>query len=400
MRSLILFLLFLSHWTYSQNTYVDWVTTLSSEQFSGRGPYNSGDSLAAEYIQNVFIENQLKVNKQSFSDKVVFIDKTPELQFNNQLKLVFGQDFVVNPSSKPGTYKAKSIIVSGDANCLSKKKCWKNKAVVVSTKTLALLMAEEVYKKKIAEAKVLIELIEGTPYSNMAQDNSTMPHVRLKTTSFTFSKRVNLTISSHVEKRTFYNVIGRLEGASNKTIIVSAHYDHLGKVGDVMFPGANDNASGVATLFSLMSYYKAKGLKPESNLMFIAFGAEEIGLLGSKYYAEHSTSLDSIDFVLNLDLLGAGSKGLMIQNAPQQEYAFNLLKNINEEKNYVVQLKSRANAPNSDHWPFTQKGVDAVFLYSLGKVGGYHNQYDTVDKLEKGYISNIKKLILDFLSQY
>ncbi len=200
----------------------------------------------------------------------------------------------------------------------------------------------------------------------------------------------------------FYNVIGQLEGITDKTMVVCAHYDHLGIEGDVMYPGANDNASGVAMLFSLMHEYKKTGSKPNVNLIFIAFAAEEIGLLGSKYFVENSIiDLDSIDFVFNLDLLGAGSDGLMIQNAPEQENAYKLLKQINKENGYFEQLKSRANSPNSDHWPFSKEGVRAIFLYRLGEVGGYHNQYDTVDQLEKnGDSINLRDLILGFISKY
>lgn len=263
-------------------------------------------------------------------------------------------------------------------------------------------MASCVFKEKFAEARMIVELVKGVPVSSMAQHNSGKPHVRLRTRSYVASKKISLSLESQVENNSFYNVIGRLEGTTNKNIIICAHYDHLGIMGDLMFPGANDNASGVATLFSLMHEYKKTGRKPHSNIIFVAFGAEEIGLLGSKYFVNNPTLLlDSIDFVFNLDLLGAGSEGLMIENAPEQKNAYELLKNINDKNEYLTELKSRANTANSDHWPFSEKGVRAIFLYSLGEVGGYHNQYDTVDQLEKnGDSLKIRDLILEFIKQY
>ena len=402
MKYIVIFFLVLSNFCYSQINFIEWVDTLSSSYFLGRGPSMSGDSLAAEYIAEVFQEYDLSVEKQSFKDDVVLIDEEPVLTFDSNAEFEFGNDFVVNPSSKPGAYKAKPIIITDNANCPAMGKCWKNKAVVISTKKMNLLITQGTFQEKFAEARMIIELVKGVPVSNMAQSNLNTPHVRLRTRSFSSAKKISLTVKSHVENRAFYNVIGRLEGTTDKTVIICAHYDHLGKVGNVMFPGANDNASGVAMLFSLIHDYKKRGEKPNVNLVIIAFGAEEVGLLGSRFYTNNPViPLDSIEFVFNLDLLGAGSEGLMIQNALEQKDAYELLLKINGEQSYFEKLKSRANAANSDHWPFSEKGIPAIFLYSLGDVGGYHNQYDTVNQLEKnGDDVKIRNLILEFISKY
>ena len=85
---------------------------------------------------------------------------------------------------------------------------------------------------------------------------------------------------------------------------------------DVYFPGANDNASGVAMLLNLANYYSKKENQPKCSIAFIAFAGEEAGLLGSKYFSEHPLiPLNKMKFLVNLDLLGTGDEGMMVVNA-------------------------------------------------------------------------------------
>jgi Zn-dependent M28 family amino/carboxypeptidase len=105
-----------------------------------------------------------------------------------------------------------------------------------------------------------------------------------------------------------FNVIGVLEGGSRKDeyVIVSAHYDHLGTKkegeGDLIFNGANDDASGVTGVLALAEYFKNKG-DNERTIVFIAFTAEEMGLIGSKYFGK---GIDASKFVagINLEMIG------------------------------------------------------------------------------------------------
>ncbi len=178
MRNVIIFLLLLSNYCYSQNNFGEWVDTLSSSYFFGRGPVNFGDSLSSVYISSVFQEYGLDVQKQDFKDDVVIIDKNPILGLGD-IGLKFGDDFVINTNSKPGIYKAKAIIITDDANCPTMGKCWKNKAIVISSKMMRILISDETFKEKFAEAKMIIELVKGVPYSNMTQNNVKIPHVRV-----------------------------------------------------------------------------------------------------------------------------------------------------------------------------------------------------------------------------
>ena len=117
--------------------------------------------------------------------------------------------------------------------------------------------------------------------------------------------------SSNSELLTLSNVIGLLEGSEmkNEYIIISAHYDHLGKKdvgdGDLIFNGANDNASGVAAVLMLAEYFKKANINKRS-LLFVAFTAEEMGLVGSNYFGK-TISPDSIIAGINIEMIGKES---------------------------------------------------------------------------------------------
>jgi len=105
------------------------------------------------------------------------------------------------------------------------------------------------------------------------------------------------------------NVLGYL-GADEyrtvtKTIIVSAHYDHLGPYGEDFFPGANDNASGVAVLLETARILKSKPLGAGTRILFAAWTFEEEGISGSTYFATHCP-MQNVKAVINLDALGNG----------------------------------------------------------------------------------------------
>jgi len=117
--------------------------------------------------------------------------------------------------------------------------------------------------------------------------------------------------SSNSELLILSNVIGLLEGSKmkNEYVIISAHYDHLGKKdvgeGDLIFNGANDNASGVAAVLMLAEYFKKANINKRS-LLFVAFTAEEIGLVGSNYFGK-TISPDSIVAGINIEMIGKES---------------------------------------------------------------------------------------------
>ena len=201
-----------------------------------------------------------------------------------------------------------------------------------------------------------------------------------------------------IQNYTSRNVFGYLPGKKKcgKTIVYSAHYDHLGRMGtETYFPGGNDNASGTAMLISMAKYFKENPV--DYNILFIAFAGEEAGLVGSHYFVEHPLiKLDKIAFLLNLDIMGSGEEGITVVNATLFEKEFKELQKINEEKQLLTVVKARGPAANSDHYWFTQKGVPAFFIYTMGPNKNYHDVNDTYENLSFVEYTDITSLLVEF----
>ena len=196
------------------------------------------------------------------------------------------------------------------------------------------------------------------------------------------------------------NVMAFIPGEEypDSLIIFTAHYDHLGTMGSgVYFPGANDNASGVAMILSLAGHYAGEEHRPSCSMLFIAFSAEEIGLLGSRYYVEHPVfPLENTKFLINIDLAGNGQEGITVVNGSVYRSSFDLLKMINDRELYLPAVKSRGEACNSDHCPFHLAGVPGFFIYTMGGSTAYHDIYDTPGSLPLRMFDRYFKLLVSF----
>jgi len=199
------------------------------------------------------------------------------------------------------------------------------------------------------------------------------------------------------------NIIGYIPGKvyPDSFIVIGAHYDHLGKIADQHFPGANDNASGVAMLLDLAREFAKSDIKPDYSLIFISFAGEEIGLLGSKYFTTYSPiELKKIKLMINLDMVGSGKEGISVVNAKANPTIFQKLQQINDEKKYVTDMRARGSSCNSDHCPFDQLGIPAIFIFSRDKdYPYYHIPDDDYDKLPLDGYEGIFKLIYDYIMQ-
>jgi hypothetical protein len=195
------------------------------------------------------------------------------------------------------------------------------------------------------------------------------------------------------------NLVGMLPGTvTDSYIVFSAHYDHLGMMGDsATFPGASDNASGTAMLLSLANYFSKHPTK--YSILFISFAGEEAGLLGSEWFVWHPmVPLVNIKFLMNIDIMGDASRGVTVVNATEQPNEFSSLLAINEKMQYLPEIKSRGQAANSDHYHFAKAGVPALFMYSNGGNGYYHDVFDLPSEVTLNNIGSVTKLLIDFVS--
>jgi len=166
---------------------------------------------------------------------------------------------------------------------------------------------------------------------------------------------------------------------------------------NVYFPGANDNASGVAMILDLAKYFANLKEKPNYSIAFLFFSAEEIGLIGSKYFCENPLfEMRNIECLINLDMVGSGEKGITIVNGKVFDEEFNKFTEINGNKNYLKKIKARDKAANSDHYFFYKNNVKSFFIYTLGNYKEYHNIYDKSEELPLNEYENLFKLLIDY----
>ena len=201
------------------------------------------------------------------------------------------------------------------------------------------------------------------------------------------------------------NVIGIIPGTSKKDeyVFLTGHYDHLGKNGDVIYYGADDDGSGSVGVLQMAEAFGAaakNGIKPKRTLIFMTVSGEEKGLLGSAYYGDHPTiDLAKASVDLNTDMIGRGDSS---RKGDTLNYIYVIghdklsseLVGINESvnKKYInnLALDYKYDDPNdlnriyyrSDHYNFAKKGVPILFFYD-GMLGAdYHKPTDTVDKIQ------------------
>lgn len=196
------------------------------------------------------------------------------------------------------------------------------------------------------------------------------------------------------------NVVGMIRGTAvpDSFIALSAHYDHLGRMGwDATFPGASDNASGTATMLQLAQYFAQN--PPRYSLLFMAFSGEEAGLLGSTFFVEHPlVPLANIRFLLNIDIMGNAEEGITVVNATSFPKEFALLDTLNKKESQLPQIRSRSQAPISDHFPFSKVNVPAFFIYSNGGQGYYHDVFDKPATLQLTNVDKVIGLVKRFIS--
>lgn len=195
-----------------------------------------------------------------------------------------------------------------------------------------------------------------------------------------------------------YNVIGEIPAHKNvekpQTIVIGAHFD------SVSCPGANDNASGTATILEvckLLSQPEFKN-KLQYNVRFVAFGAEEIGLIGSDEYVSQlvdSGEAKNIAGMINLDMVGVGDS-LVTYNINNN--ADHKMTDIAEEsiKELGYDYGGHYNSGSSDHAPFEYAGIPAVFI-QFSPDPYYHTDEDTVDKVDPQNIHETATVVLDMV---
>ena len=200
-----------------------------------------------------------------------------------------------------------------------------------------------------------------------------------------------------------FNVIAKVEGQRHDSCYVfTAHYDHLGNLGKkIFYAGANDNASGTATIVTLAEYY-AKN-RPLYDMYFIAFSGEDANLRGSTRYAEHPVvPLQQIKYLFNIDMVGDNNPVLYCEVSDEGMRAFPLFEQINEHEHHFKALHRGDLAANSDHYPFATRHVPCIFLENEkgDAFQYYHTIYDTYKTVRFDSYEPLFRLVRDFIEKY
>jgi hypothetical protein len=179
-----------------------------------------------------------------------------------------------------------------------------------------------------------------------------------------------------------HNILGWIDNGKKESIIIGAHYDHLG-LGDqgsslqansngMIHNGADDNASGVAGMLELARFYAKNKTKENYNFIFLAFSGEELGLMGSKYLLDNPTfDLKNINCMINLDMIGRyrEDKGVNIGGIGTSKFWENNAAQLAQEMSIKYTLDSAGIGP-SDHTSFYLKDIPVLFLFT-----GAHQEY-------------------------
>jgi aminopeptidase N len=191
------------------------------------------------------------------------------------------------------------------------------------------------------------------------------------------------------------NVIGELEattGSTQESIIIGAHYDHLGfgpafslapeDQKHSLHPGADDNASGVAMILELAHYFADQGIHPHKRIIFIAFSGEEEGDLGSHYYVGHPiVPLADTITMINLDMVGRVRENILGRAGNKSGDSFDAMLDHAVLKSRLTLMRGGDQYPDdSDHAPFAAAGIPILYVCS-GSHEDRHRPSDTADKI-------------------
>jgi hypothetical protein len=228
----------------------------------------------------------------------------------------------------------------------------------------------------------------------------------LKPKSFLFDSTlvVEMNVDIRRDVKTVHNVIGLVPGETEEHIVVGAHYDHLGlgeqysmapSLAGTPHLGADDNASGTAAVIELAQWFGHRP-KPRRGIVFMAFAAEELGLLGSSYYINNARwPIDKAVAMINMDMIGRIRERKVFVGGVGTGSTFKpVVEELATKSPLQFEFSDQTGYGSSDHTSFTTRQVPVLFFFS-GLHGDYHKPSDTWDKIEAGNAARL----CDFIAQ-
>ena len=418
---ILLILISITLYSFSQD--IDYaksiIKKLASSEFKGRGYVENGDKISADYISKEYkVLGLLPLNRKSYFQKFILSTNTLPgrvIVKIDGVELSTATDYLVESSCPSISGKFQIVKTSrnlleteaemeslaknaGDSFILIDSRDKKNEKPEISKKINENIRFLK-YSPKVSIRGVIILSDEKLTWESSMVQKVRPVVVISKDMDLGNVNSIEITVDAkfiaHYETQ---NVVGLIKGSSDSdsTIVVLAHYDHLGKMGkNIYFPGANDNASGVAMMLNLAKHYTH--YKPKYTMVFIALSGEELGILGAKAFTDHPLiDLTKIKFLVNFDLAGTGEEGIRIVNGSVYKERFDQITRINEQQKLLPRIDIRGAACNSDHCYFYQKGVPCFYIYTQGGTQAYHDIYDRYETLPLTEFVDYGKLMILF----
>lgn len=400
------------------------IKQLSSPEMFGRGCSYGGDKIAAEFISDKCKEFNLKSFGNNYFQPLSYPAFKMEGECHIKIgkkELAPGKDYYIEVFSYPIKEKKISVLYTTSSAMshpdslqlfVNKHKRNINNSIVYIKNSESGSNKEKTFLNSIRNRNPFGSkgIIVGQKQLPMAM-TSHYPEewnyalIYVKDSLFDkYPKHISITFNNEPLIHNSQNVCAYIEGneVADSFIVFSAHYDHLGSIGNkAYYPGAHDNASGVAAVLDLAKHFSQN--KPKYSVAFLFFCGEETGLIGSHYFTENPLiPLKKIKMFVNIDMFCGGDEGIMIVNSQSEQTApfFDSITKTNSTNNYLSQIKSRPNAANSDHYFFSQH-CPAIFIYTMGgKYGGYHDIYDTCDTCGLENYEKMINLIIKSIKTY
>ena len=391
------------------------VKELSSSRYQGRGYARDGANKAGKYLEKEFRRVGVDaVTRQHFTLDINTFAGRMKLSVDGR-KMVPGTDFTLREYS-PGVHGTYNLYHIDTLNYDSEKlfrdlALPENKDVFVVCDFWFTYKHKEDFQKLQSEdgctnAGLILTWDEPLKfYKAYGEKVNPKPVLWLLSNQI---PRGSKTITADIDNEFFqgyrcFNVIASVEGASHDSCFVfTAHYDHLGNLGRrLYYPGANDNASGTATIVTLAEYFVKH--RPRFDMFFIAFSGEDANLRGSEYYAQRPVSpMERIKYLVNVDMIGDNNPALYCETSDQGQRGFELIERINADKHYFTSLNHGKLAANSDHYPFAMRGIPCIFLENEegDAFPYYHTPLDNWKNAVFDSYEPVFRLIVDFIEQY
>lgn len=194
------------------------------------------------------------------------------------------------------------------------------------------------------------------------------------------------------------NVIGTIPGTGTEFVIIGAHRDHFGRPGGILFPGADDNASGTAVILEVARALTKVERRPTRTIFFVSFSGEERDLLGSRLYTSRPVvPLNSTKAMINIDHAGIGNGRLTVGVTGLEK---EVLLEAGKAAGVHAKLDLYGFFPGGDHVPFKEAGVPTVTVVSGGVHPHFHQPSDTAETIDLEILKTVARYVLAVAWQF